>query len=362
VIEQLAGDVAAIRSRNVRIGHLTPEWSEHETDTGVIRRLEHIKCDGNTYQVTPRFVRSLGVQYHIAENVFRYFTPVEVLSRIQAVRRRSQVRLTTDGNRALALSDPARPFVTGADLVNILTARQDTLLDAHYRQGVVHTTHQVDGPEWMVGRDAFASTFTLDTPIDGFGLPQIHLSVLRLVCSNGLVAQVRAFRTDIAVGRHLPDGASAPLARALDCYSNEEGFMAVRQRLDAARQSEASVRDVFSFTRALSSSFSSAKAPGAKLILSRLATLTGDLSARYGVASVESITPKKRRLLPMDCTVYDLVSFATEVTSHHRNYLSDARPLNTWVGRTLATEFDLEGGVVGQPYCEERQTPAFFLN
>ncbi len=362
MIEQLAQDVATIRSRNVRIGDLTPEWSEHETDTGVIRKLETIKCQGDTYQVTPRFVRSLGLRYHIAENIFRYFTPIEVLSRIQTVKSRSQVRLTTDGNRALALSDPARPFVGGAELVNILASRQARLLDARYLNGIVHTTHQVDGPEWMVGRDAFASTFTLETPIDGLGLPCVYLSVLRVVCSNGLVAMVPAFRTQIALGRDLVDGASGPLTRAVDCFSNEEGFAAVRQRLDSSQQSQASVRDVYAFRRALDSCLPSTSTPATKLILDRLVRLTGDISATYGVASVDAITPKKRRLLPMDCTVYDLMTFATEVTTHHRSQLTDTRALSIWVGRTLATEFDLECSLEGRTGEELSGTPAFFLN
>jgi hypothetical protein len=42
------------------------------------------------------------------------------------------------------------------------------------------------------------------------------------------------------------------------------------------------------------------------------------------------------------CRVYDLLNFAGEVATHLAD-AEDARPLQSWIGSTLADEFDLEG-------------------
>jgi hypothetical protein len=80
------------------------------------------------------------------------------------------------------------------------------------------------------------------------------------------------------------------------------------------------------------------------------------------VASSQAIGTKKQRMLPMDCTVYDLLTIATEITTHRRGQLTQPRLLHAWVGQTLATEFDLENSLDGNGHPEERVTPAFFLN
>jgi hypothetical protein len=42
------------------------------------------------------------------------------------------------------------------------------------------------------------------------------------------------------------------------------------------------------------------------------------------------------------CRVYDLINFASEVATHVAEP-ADSRLLQSWIGSTLAEEFDLEG-------------------
>jgi hypothetical protein len=42
-------------------------------------------------------------------------------------------------------------------------------------------------PTFQIARDGFQNKFVLDTPIDGYGRPAVYLSMLRLICANGLV-------------------------------------------------------------------------------------------------------------------------------------------------------------------------------
>ena len=69
---------------------------------------------------------------------------------------------------------------------------------------------------------------------------------------------------------------------------------------------------------------------------------------KFAVASDEAISRKKQSQLAMDCTVYDLLNFATEITSHHGPLLNDgATKIIAWVGQTLADAggYDLENSL-----------------
>ena len=67
-------------------------------------------------------------------------------------------------------------------------------------------------------------------------------------------------------------------------------------------------------------------------------------------------------MLPMDCSVYDLITFATEVTTHHQDKLLSGRQIHAWVGQTLSTEYDLEGSLIQNSRSEDEPAPSLFLN
>ena len=70
--------------------------------------------------------------------------------------------------------------------------------------------------------------------------------------------------------------------------------------------------------------------------------LTGDTSLLYGLASLDALSNKRQRTLPTRASVYDLINFATEVSTHHAN-VEGARRVGAWVGDLVTNEFDLEG-------------------
>jgi hypothetical protein len=353
--EQLAG----LHRQVVRIGDIQPIWSEERRRAGIDRRaIGRIKVHDREYHVTDRFMQSLASRFHVGGDFFRYFTPSEVFTRIQEVHPRGRVRLTTDRDTVLGMSNPDRPIVHPEELCRLLAAQNGQVVQRQYQRGVVTSVHQLDEPPWKLGKEVFTSTFTLETPVDGFGLPSIYLSLIRQLCTNGMIGYAPAFRTNIPLGKHDSDGAAGPLRRAMDCFSNEEGYAAVRQRLASARTSEASVYEVRMLCRAMSRDTRTGKDAAMQPVYDRLWKLTGDISIKYGVASDQAISRKKQSMLPMDCTVYELMTFATELATHHAHNLVDGRQIHAWVGQTLATEYDLEGSLCRG---EAEETPAFYL-
>src|SRR5690606_38441224 len=86
-------------------------------------------------------------------------------------------------------------------LMDTLTAYEGS--DIRYCDGVVESSHvpRAGANSFEISGDAFANRFVMSTPIDGYGLPNIYLSLLRQICSNGMVGYAKTFRTTLALGR-----------------------------------------------------------------------------------------------------------------------------------------------------------------
>ena len=79
-------------------------------------------------------------------------------------------------------------------------------------------------------------------------------------------------------------------------------------------------------------------------VVVKFSEMTGDVSQIYGIANVDSLSAKRQRSLPVRCTVYDLLNFVSELSTHHlRN--EGARTMQAALGTLVSSEFDLEGSI-----------------
>jgi hypothetical protein len=78
---------------------------------------------------------------------------------------------------------------------------------------------------------------------------------------------------------------------------------------------------------------------------------------RYGVTELGKIGQKKRSLLPVDCSVSDLLNFASELSTHHAELLKPESTLHSFAGTVLSKGFDLE-----DLYPNASRTSAFYLD
>lgn len=301
-----------------------------------------VDLDGQPCRVTRRFWKSIFARYRFGASTFRYFRPEEVFQRICEVSRNDTLRVMvehrTDGPpRALAASRPQDRLLSIADVHELATAHGATHVG--YADGVVDCTFTPKSGEQAlaIGPDAFANRFKLDVPVDGFGNARIHVALLRLLCSNGMVGYHRAFASEV------PASASPhhTVRRAIECFDHSDGFAAIRERFRAAQASWASVREAHGLGKQLVKM--KAGDPGRKLeALEEFDRLTGRVQEFYGLTNVDTLPTRRQRLLPVKCRVYDLLNFAGEVATHVAQ-AEDARPLQSWIGGTLSEEFDLEG-------------------
>jgi len=321
--------------------------------------LKDLTIDGQSVTATRRFWRSFFTRFGIAENVFRYFSPEEVLGRISATSPDDSFRFCianqqTGGKssrRLLAVTNLKRPVIRYEEIAELLTRYGGT--DISYRDGLVTSYHAPRGGsrEFAIGGDQFRDRFCMETPVDGYGHPRLFLSMLRLVCSNGMVGYSRAFRSDIPMGKNMDHC----ISRALESFDNGDGYAALRQRFESSQTSWASVHECLQLG-ALLEKVQRENLTTSKGLLARFRSVAGNMSELYGLANLEALSDKRKRILPSKARVYDLINFASEVATHHM--LPDgANRVQAFIGSVIADEYDLEGTAKDSPEFD-----AFFLD
>ena len=301
-----------------------------------------VDIDGEQCRVTNRFWKSIFTRYRFGSSTFRYFHPQEVFQRICEVSPQDTLRVVVEqraGKQATALgvSRPDQPIVTIADVERLAGEHGATAVG--YGGGLMNCTFIPRSGErpTAIGADQFANRFVLDVPVDGFGSPQIHLALYRLLCSNGLVGYHNAFSSEVPGSRD----PLHTLQRAIECFDHGDGYAALRERFLSAQTSWASVREAHTLYRQVAKS-EAFWGPAKTKALESLDRLTGRMHELYGVTNMETLPVRRQRLLPVKCRTYDLLNFAGEVATHCADP-AKAGPIQSWIGSTLADEFDLEG-------------------
>lgn len=328
---------------------------------------------------TERYWTSLFARFGFNKAFFKYYEHGEVFQRIAERESRDKMRVCiernshTGTNRLLAVSAPAKPIVAHDDLMEKLQLFGGT--DLKYADGVVESWHTPRSRQTIkVGDDVIEHRFVTATPIDGYGLPNVYLAMLRQVCTNGMIALGKVFRSTVAMGKGEDDVGFA-LTRIFDQFGNDEGYAALRDRLESAGKSWASVYEAQQFYKLLTTlhhrkgvvfgsdgDSMSASPMLRKLLASNLDGrplgedealagspiirgfhhMTGDVSRLYGLANLDAISAKRQRALPVKCTVYDMLNLATEVATHYAGSVDGGRQLQAWVGSTISGEYDME--------------------
>lgn len=312
------------------------------------KAVKAIVIDDEPIVPTDRFWYSLYARFNLNKSFFKFFSHQEVFDRIVDREKESSVRVcierTGNDSRLLAATGLNKPVIIYDDLLEVLDTIGMDSSSVKYANGVVVSEHEprMGGGEFQVGGDQFKNKFVMHAPVDGYGNPNFYLSLLRLICSNGMVGFARAFQSTLRLGSG-SDNIRYTLQRALDGFTNEEGYAQIRDRFEAGTRSWASLReqqDLYSLLLRLQND-PKVGAERARDIRSKYEDVTGRPIERY-FQDPNMFSDKRRRTLPVECKVYDMINFATEVATHEVSE-STARSLHAWVGGMLSTEFDLEG-------------------
>lgn len=328
------------------------------TETGRVT-LRELELDGRPVIPTKRFWKSFFSRFGIAETVFRYFSPNEVFERISQMHPDDSFRFCISNqelkgvqtNRLLAITNIKKPVIRYDHIAELVQERGG--MDVTYRDGLLTSFHAPRGGsrQIQIGGDQFRDRFCMETPVDGYGHPRLFLSMMRMVCSNGMIGYSRAFRSDIPVGKDMVHC----IGRALESFDNDEGYVALRKRFESAQTSWASVHECLQLGAVLERIYRDDQTQSRGL-LGRFRSVAGDMSALYGLANLEALSDKRKRILPSRARVYDLINFASEVATHHADP-EGANRMQAYIGSLISDEYDLEGTAKDAPEFD-----AFFVD
>lgn len=322
--------------------------------------LEYVEISGLPAVPSPRFLPSLKRALRLDPSVFRLFDPREVFDRVREKRLAGRLRVAVEANpegpgRALGVTVPATPVITPEHIDAIADRIATPITRTSYEDGVVRLWHAplaLTGAECLVAGEAHRYQCLTQVPVDGYGSPSNFLGMERMVCSNGMVAWAPAFRTTIPLGRRADESPVPAMVRFMEAYQDEAGYAALRQRLESARATPASLREAYALKKLLDHE-------DAQSLHRRKGTITtessdletaffsmsGRIEDLYGVATLNDISPRRQALSPCKAIVSDLIHFGTEVATH-RASPKIARKIHGWIGTLLCNEFDLEGAPV----------------
>lgn len=332
-----------------------------------------------TVIASERFWRSLASKVGFAESIFKLFTQEEVWERIKESRLLTnddrdsgtdgRLRLVVDTrtNGALALTSADKGYVNYEKYLGM--ADEHGGEDFRYSDGIITSVHDCTGscPVLKVVDEDFRPRIYVETPIDGYGHPNVYLGMLREVCVNGIVAMSTAFRTEVNASQRVHDDGTNPIMFTLDrmfeTFSNDEGFDALARRLEKARTTPLSLAEASRFMRILQTHRSKFDPEE----IQHFEQLMGDFCHAYGIVDPKQLSKKKMAMLPTAATVYDTINFFTEIVTHHtkgtnRNDVRFTRVAQAEIGRMLGNTsgFDLED--TDDESFAGKEYPAFYMN
>lgn len=315
------------------------------------RGIMSLGFNGEKFKLTPRFHKSLASELGVPYGVFELFQPEEVMHRAAEVRPNLKLRVTLDRERGEALGVTERRGVPLPVRYVTNTLNNDSRLrKMTYKDGVITANLAMD-EAWNVPNDSeYNIHVQCRIPVDGVGKPYMMLATLRQVCENGAIAEAPIFRTRMEI----KDDDGSHFARLLKSFSNPQGVELLQERMIRAAETKASVGEFYALETAIRKVVPAGH--DQLTIRDRLHEMASNPCVRYGVTELAKIGRKKRGLLPVDCSVSDLLNFASELATHHGDIAGDLKPLHAYTGTLLAKGFDLE-----DLYPNAQRTSRFYM-
>lgn len=313
--------------------------------------IKGVKVGDRLYKLTDRFYKSLAARLGVPFGVFGLFSPHEVMDRAAERQPSLDLRMTVDtkDGKVLGLTEN-KGLPVPVNYIDHVLREDKRTRTVEYSNGEIVANLALD-EWWSVPKDSdYQLRVQCTVPVDGLSQPDMKLSMLRQVCTNGAVAEGRLFTTKMI----LKDNSGAHFQRLLESFSNPDGVEALQDRIQAAASTKASVGEVLALEGMISRSVPDPK--NQLLLRERLYEIADNPCVRYGVTDLTTIGLKKRSLLPVGCSVADLLNFASELGTHHREIVKEPRYIQSFFGTIMSHGCDL-----ADLYPNAQKTAAYYL-
>lgn len=345
--------VAPLRERFITI-YVTPGELFSKLIVSGENKVDGLFFAREEYRPSARFYKSLARVFKMSFASFSLFTPFEIFERLAKTHQDDALSVTLDAEEKEVLGIVPRhnAFPLANQIRGILEsdARSESVT---YASGVLSTRLHVDTTWEIPGDSPYRGVVVCDVPVDGIERPTMTLGYNRLICANGATAFTSLYRTQLEV----KDSTGGHFSRLIASFDNPEGFSTLNKEVIRANKTCASVRELLLVEDLISRHVY--RAENRVLLTDRLQDVAGNPCVAYGVTSLSNIGTKRRPLLPVKCTVGELMHVCTELGTHHSDLLngSGKRSLEKLEGDFLSGGHDMDG-----LYTVEKSNARFFLD
>ena len=302
-----------------------------------IQKLVGARVGNDAFYVSPRFLKSLMTLFGFMENIFRYFSPEELFGRIIQRHDNQTIQVCFDQKEKVVLA-ATKHDQTNFPLAKVIEAVQqqsDRLIGLKYhpKSGLLATS-LVQPNQWQIKSDSeYRGWMRFTTPVDSWGDSKIVLGSIRKVCENGAVVTKDIYSSKVILERQH----GTHLRHLLETFRNDRAFAAMERRLEDARRIQISAAE---YLRACQL-FAMYGGEYAQQIVERVEEFAGYPEQYYQCDSFEKIQPVRRRDLPVELSLLNLLNMISEVMTHHQQ--EDNFELERFYTTLMAHTTDLEG-------------------
>lgn len=305
-----------------------------------------VRIGHDAFHTSPRFIKSLMIMFGFTDNIFNYFSPAELFTRIIDRHKDQSIQLCFDqkDKAVMAATKSDNQLFPLAKVINAVQ-QNEKLLSVRYRpkNGTVETF--IEQPnQWQSKADsAYQGRFRFTTPVDSWGDSKIALGMVREVCTNGAVVTKDIFTSKVIVEKE----SGTHLRHLLDTFRNDRAFAAMQKRLNDARFIKVSAAEYFKATQL----FILHGGENALKIVERMEEFANYPEQFYQCESFDKIAPSRRKDLPVNLSLLNLLNMVSEVMTHHQEV--DDSELENFYTILMTKPTDLEGVyTINQPVKE----------
>ena len=305
-------------------------------DKGNGHTFSGIRVGNDAFFISPRFLKSLMTMFEFTENIFGYFSPGELFERIIQRPKNQPVQLCFDQKEKIAMAvtkgnNQAFPL---ARVVNAVQ-QNDNLIAANYKpkSGLLEVI--IDQPnEWKSSNDSeYRGRLRFSTPVDCWGDSRIALGTFRQICANGAIISKDVYSSKVILEKNQ----GTHLQHLLTTFRNDRAFVAMQKRLSDARNIQVSAAEYWKANQL----FMLYGGDKAQQIAARLEEFAGYPEQYYQCDSIERLPPARRKDLPVNLSLLNLLNMVSEVITHHQQ--EDVSDLEKFYSSLMTQPSDLEG-------------------
>lgn len=295
-----------------------------------------IRVGNDAFHVSPRFLKSLMYMFGFTCNIFEYFSPDELFERIVGRHQDQTIQVCFDQKEKIVMAATKSdnhlfPLARVVDAVQ----QNDKLLKVKYRpqDGILETF--IEQPnKWNLRMDSgYQGRIRFSTPVDCWGDSRIELGMMREICSNGAVVTKDIFASKVIVEKEN----GTHLRKLLETFRNDRAFAAMQKRLAEARHIKISAAE---YLKAIQLFILSGNAVAEKVV-EKMEEFANYPEQYYQCDSFEKIPAARRKDIPVELSLLNLLNMISEVMSHH--YYGDNSELERFYTSLMTKPTDLEG-------------------